>query len=211
MKEAVTQLPIFGDLKAGFKQLSEQKLRPYVLPILVISIVTFLYDWGFSRPSMAFSFGYDEKTQPLIFALMSVAAAILVGFLTQIRKKTRDFVGLNSLNFLIGIGFVLSYLKLGWYGVFVMLLIELSWNLAEPWISVIINNNIGSTYRATTLSTMQFIAKIPFLVINIFLGESIDGGYMRLFNLGLGILIVLFGLYGFMKYKGKISTSERVG
>jgi len=197
------------DMKAGFKQLIGKDLKPYLIPIFSIVIVTFLYDWGFSRPSIALSFGYDSKTQPIIFACMSVLAALLVGFFNKIRKRTKDCVGLNALNLLIGTGFILSYLKLGYFGVLVMLLIELTWNLAEPWISVIINNHIESTYRATTLSTVQFVSKIPFLFINILIGESIDTGYLRLFHLTLGSVIVVLGTISFIKYRKTVNNEKQ--
>jgi len=179
-----------NDTKSSIKELINSKLRPYLTPILLISIVSFVYDWGFSRPAMAVSFGFGPKEQSFIYALMAILSILAVGFVPGIRKRVPDYTGIRSLNFIMGLSFILSYLNWGYSGVIIMLIIEISWNMAEPWISIIINKNISSLYRATTLSTIQFISKLPFLIINILLGQAIDDGLIKIFHLLLGLFIL---------------------
>ena len=191
------------DTKLGVKELLNNNLKPFLIPIFLMTVVAFLFDWGFSRPAMAVSFGFGPKEQSFIFSLMAVISIFAVGFVPRIRKKFTDYQGLQGLNIVLGVCFMLSFLRLGFYGVLVMILIEMSWNMAEPWISIIVNKHIASKYRATTLSAVQFISKLPYVVINLVLGEAIDGGLVRIFHLGLGFAILSLILVNFMLVRNK--------
>ncbi|NMB56489.1 MFS transporter [Candidatus Beckwithbacteria bacterium] len=175
----------------GFKQLAKINMRAYLLPIILIMFIAYLYDYGFPKPAIAVNFGFYEKEQALIYALMALLNITIIGLLPRIRRFIKDKLGLNLVTFLLGIGFMLASLKLGYLGLLVLIMIELSWNVADPWISIIVNKNIESKYRATTLSTLQFISKLPYILINFILGKAIDNGAANLFHLILGVMIIV--------------------
>lgn len=187
----VLRTSFLSDIVAGIKQLGTYSLRPFLIPIFLMSVVSFVFDWGFSRPAMALNFGFDSRSQSILYAVMSILAAIVVGYIPKLRQKFSDNVGINYLNVIMSLGFMMSFLKLGWYGLSAILAIELTWNLAEPWISIIINNQIESRLRATTLSTVQFLSKLPFVIINFSLGEAVDGGTVAKFHLILGLVMLI--------------------
>lgn len=183
----------FGaDVKEVIDQLSSSQLLPFLIPILMIEIVSFVFDWGFSRPAMALGFGLDSRGQSVLYAIVAIIAAGITGFVPKLRHKITDFNGLHLLNLIMAGGFVASFFKLGLWGVIPMLMIEICWYLSEPWISIIVNHHIESRLRATTLSAIQFFAKIPYVIINFFLGEAVDGGTVAAFHVGVGLTMMAF-------------------
>ena len=110
----------------------------------------------------------------------------------------------SRLVIIICLGFILSIFKFGYFGILILLLIEGASNLAEPWISTIVNKNIDSEFRATTLSTMHFISKTPFLILNIIAGRFLDLGYINYFHLIMGLTFLIASQFISHIYKKNI-------
>lgn len=181
---------VWANNLAGFKQLRQISLRPLLVPILMILSFFALYDWGFSKPSMALNFGFQVEGQAVIYAVFSIINIVGIRLLPYLRKLSGDKLGLVGLSVLMGIGFILGSLPLGYFGVLALILIELAGFVATPWISIVINERISSQFRATTLSTIQFVANIPFVFTNILLGSFLDTNRANVFHLGVGIFII---------------------
>jgi len=101
----------------------------------------------------------------------------------------------------LGLGFLGAALPLGTNGFFVLLLIGIVGSLSTPWISVVVNREIESKYRATTISTISLVSKIPYVVAAVLAGTMIDGGTFWLFNLSVGIIICLVSLTALLSHK----------
>lgn len=187
------------DFFIGFSQLFSLKLKPYLLTIAVILILFFLYDWGFIKPAIAVNFGFFSQGQGIVYALISVINSFFIGFLPFIRKKLGDFFGLNFFLLLMISGYILSIFKLGIFGIFILLMIEASGNLAEPWISIVINKHIDSQHRATTLSTLQFFSRVPFLILNLIAGRLLDLKLINYFNLTIGLIFLCLWIFNMIK------------
>jgi len=179
-----------GDYVAGFKQLSSMRMLPNLLPSLLIITTYELYDWGLSKPAMAVSFGFDSRGQSLIYTLFAILNILFVSTFPYWRKKLGDNIGLFILNMITGVAFIASTYILGYTGVITMLLIEATGNLGEPWTSAVVNENTTSEYRATTISTLAFLAQIPHFVVNILAGNAIEGAGIESFHRILGIVII---------------------
>jgi MFS family permease len=187
---------------AGFRQLLSKNLRIYLLPSLIILSFFFLYDWGFSKPAMALNFGFHVEGQAMIYALFSLVNILGIRSLPRLRRVLGDRIGLTFLSLMIGLGFFLGSLPLGFLGIFTLLIIELSSYIAKPWISIVLNRYVSSRYRATTLSTLEFISKLPFIFTNIILGRFLDAGRSDIFHRFAGIAIILtIGVYIAINYK----------
>ena len=135
----------------------------------------FQYDWGFSKPAMAVNFGFFERGQSFIYAFFAVINAYFILKSPFIRNKIGDFKGLIIINLVMGLGFFFASFKLGYLGIITMIVIEIAGVISEPWVSTIINDRISSTFRATTLSTLEMLGKLPFLLINLLGGIALDG------------------------------------
>lgn len=174
----------------GFKELFKEDLRPFLLPMISTLAAFFLYDWGFSKPSIALNAGFEVEGQAVIYTCLSVFNLIGISFLPRLRRYFGDRKGLAILNLILGIGFLVGSLKLGVIGISSLILIELSGYINKPWISIVLNAHISPKWRATTLSTLEFISKIPYLVTNIILGSFIDEGKANTFHLVIGITLI---------------------
>lgn len=192
------------DYIAGFRQLISKKMWPFLLPSLLIITTYELYDWGLSKPAMAVSFGFDSRGQSIIYTLLALFNIVFVSTLPFWRKKLGDYLGLFILNIVSGISFLASAYLLGYPGLVTMLFIEAAGNLGEPWTSAVVNENTISKYRATTISTLAFMAQIPHFFVNILAGAAIEGAGIWSFHRGLGLIIIILGVVGYLMKKRPI-------
>lgn len=197
----------FNQLAQGFYQLLQPKLKRFLPLIATLLGVYFVYSFGFLKPAVAEHFGFLAREQGLIYAVLSLVSAVLVHFVPQMRKKLSDAQGLILLTLLLGIGFLLAGLLTGWFGgIFVITLIAVAGSLSSPWVSVVVNREIASKYRATTLSTISMITKVPYIIVAILAGKLIQDGLINQFNTGIGILTLgatLFSILLLRKHLAK--------
>jgi MFS family permease len=191
----------FKQLKDGTRQLFSPFLRKYVLVIFSLLGFDYLYNWGLVKPAMATEFGFFDKEQALLFALFGIIGAIVVKFIPYLRTKFSEIQGLFFFSVLMIIGFLLAFFPLGHWGIFSMFLISISGVLSYPWISIIVNKKVSSKYRATTLSTLALITKIPYVLLAIVAGKMVEYGTLNVFSLSLGVvgliaLVVTFAKKG---------------
>src|SRR3990167_7726396 len=160
-----------------------------------------LYSWGFIRPAIATSFGFYAKEQSIIIGLLTLISAFAIRLVPKLREKISDMGGLVILSLMMAIGFFAAAFPIGYWGVFVLLTIAIAGKLADPWISVVINREIPSKYRATTLSTAAFITRLPYVLIAVVAGSSIQAGKLSIFNLWVAGAILLGIFLSFFLYK----------
>ncbi|OGM14110.1 hypothetical protein A3D84_03320 [Candidatus Woesebacteria bacterium RIFCSPHIGHO2_02_FULL_42_20] len=191
----------FEQLFIGAKELFSVSLRKYVVFILILLGVYYLYSWGFIRPAIATSFGFYAKEQSIIIGLLTLISAFAIRLVPKLREKISDMGGLVILSLMMAIGFFAAAFPIGYWGVFVLLTIAIAGKLADPWISVVINREIPSKYRATTLSTAAFITRLPYVLIAVVAGSSIQAGKLSIFNLWVAGAILLGIFLSFFLYK----------
>lgn len=198
----------FTQLSSGMKNLFLPNLLPYVLVILALMGASYLYEWGLVKPTMAKSFGFMAQEQSLILAGMTFLSALLVTQIPKIRQFISDKKGLYLLTLVMGAGFMLAYLPLGIFGVFPMLLISLSGHLSYPWISAVVNQEVDSEYRATALSTVALLTKIPYTLLAIVAGNMAENNTFRYFNLSIGMVIIFTVLLGSILLKLRAKSTK---
>jgi hypothetical protein len=170
--------------------LTSINLRKYLIFIFGLYGAFIIFDWGFIKPVLAEHFGYLANEQALIFGITGTIGAIIVKQLPHIRKFFGDINGLYILSLLIGFSYCAMYLNLGYFGVLAIATIDIFGRIVYPWLSVIINQEIPSKYRATTISTGVLISKLPYVVIAIFAGQSAQNQTMNIFSLMIGIVLI---------------------
>lgn len=184
----------------GTKHLFQEELRRYLPMIFVVSGVYFLYSWGFIRPAIAISFGFMDKAQAVINSVLMILVAIAIFYIPVIRKKISDLKVLAIFTLLLGLGFFSASFPIGYYGFFTMLIIAVSGNLITPWTSIIVNRKIASKYRATTLSALALIIKIPYVLVAVLAGQLVEQGLLSKFNLSLSLLIFIVLIFNISLY-----------
>lgn len=179
------------EMLIGFKELWSVKLKPFIIPSFMVITIFQLYDWGLSKPAMAFNFGLKYEGQALVYTAMAVFNIFTVSYMPKIRKILRDYWGLRLLNILSGVAFVVSTYVFNLWGIATMFLLETAGHLGGPWTSSVVNEHIDSKYRATTLSTLTFMTTLPHFFVNILAGTAIDGTGINSFHLRFGIFILI--------------------
>ncbi len=185
-------LPVWwNSIVVGSKQLLLPTLKPFVIVMLVLMGTEYIYEWGFVKPAIATSFGFMDREQAVIFASFGIISAFLIKFVPNIRKRINDKIGLYWLTVLMGIGFIIASWPLGYLGILPMLIISISGSLVYPWISIVVNREVEAKHRATALSTVALITKIPYVLIAIVAGNLIQNGDLWKFNLLIGSTVIL--------------------
>ncbi|MCX6732941.1 MAG: MFS transporter [Candidatus Roizmanbacteria bacterium] len=192
--------------KEGFTELWLPQMRTFIIPALVLAVLMRMYDWGISKPTIAVGFGLFAKEQSVFYGVSAIVCALIVGQLVWFQKRLSDFNGAIILGALVSVGFILSFFPFGWWGVLVMLLIEIPGRLSYAWIPAIVNKRISSTYRATTLSTLEFIGRIPYIALNYLAGIAIDKKYIGQFHASFGVIGLIFLFMWFVTAKKKNSS-----
>lgn len=173
----------FKQLFIGGKELMQAGLRKYIGFFFVLVGVYYLYSWGFIRPAIATSFGFFAKEQGIILPLLTVYGALAVRSIPFFRKRLSDISGLVFLSILMALGFLMAAFPIGYFGIIAMILIATAGKLSSPWISIVVNKKIESKYRATTLSTVALVTKIPYVLIAVIAGKMVENSNLGKFNL----------------------------
>ncbi len=198
----------FRQLGVGFMELTQPALRKYIGFFFALIGVYFLYSWGFIRPAMATSFGFFAEYQAVILPLLALLGALVVRTIPWLKPRISEFKGLLVLSLIMVVGFFAASFPIGYFGIIPMILIAIAGYLATPWVSIIVNKNIQSRYRATTLSTLALITKIPYVLIAVLAGKLIEEGRLATFTLSTsGIILfvaVVSTLYVIFSKKSKV-------
>lgn len=189
----------------GFEQLKRPTIRPFLVTSLTVLAFFFLYDWGFSKPTIALNAGFHVEAQAVIFSILSIFNVVAISLLPRMRKMFSDEKGILLLVLLMGLGFVIGSTNIGYLGIIALVVIEMAGFVGKPWISIALNSQISAQYRATTLSTLEFISKIPFIFINIILGGLLDSGRSNIFHLYVGFTMIVIAVIVFAKRRASLS------
>lgn len=177
----------------GFKELfSTQKMR-YLTIIFVVIGVGYVVASDILGISQAREYGLDAKTVGWVFGVGYVISALASHYYPKLRKMTGSMKLVWGSAVLLILSFVLAKYVGAWAGVGLIILRIASSTTFRNSRSVLINREIGSVNRATTLSTLTLLTNIPYAISAIWIGGYIDRTSPNQFAwmLGVGIIIVL--------------------
>lgn len=192
--------------QVGFRVLFGSQLWRYFLLFLALWGMSVMYDDGFLRLAMAADFGFDGEQASYVFALVTLVSAAAVAWFGNTNRK---YIQMNLLliTAVMGLAFLAAiFINSPWLGIGVMLAIGVVGNLSLPWVNILINQETESRYRATTLSTMQLFANLPYILVAITLGSALTSGQLDLFYLGLGLIIL--AIYFFSWFAVNLGRSK---
>lgn len=174
----------------GFKELSLNVGWKKVLPILLICSFTFVLTESLD-PNLSLSFGLNEIQLGWFYAIAPIITAIGSHFYPQIKKM----LGANTLIFSIWVFFLVSILVAPILtiitGMSLMLIRNIFYAIPGTISSEIINSDISSKNRTTTLSTFSFIERLPYIATAFFIGFATDIFGAKHTSFLIGILFAL--------------------
>lgn len=201
----------FNQIGLGIKELLQPKLRRFFVYFFILLGIYFMYSWGFIRPAIADSFGFKAREQGIIIPILTLSSAFLMRYIPFFKRKVSEFAGLIIMAIVMALSFIIASFPIGFWGIIAMIFIAFSGKLAYPWISIIVNKEIQSKYRATTLSTISLITKIPYVLVAVVAGKAVEQGQLKTVNLYIGIIIFVGIIVGllvnrFTKINPKVET-----
>ncbi len=180
-----------NQLLRGFQQLAQPQLRPFLLLVFGVLGVGYLFSYGLVQPAIATDFGFLADEQALVYAIIAGATAVATHFIPLLRRYFSEMHLLVVLAIMMSVGFLGAALPLGTWGFFALLFIRMSGSIAQPWVSIIVNHKIPSEDRATTLSTVALLTKIPYVVTAVIAGKMTQDGTLWFFNAVIAILLLI--------------------
>lgn len=180
-------------LRIGFAHLLESKNLKFTL-LFVFVLGTFeMWSTGILRIFMGTGFGFDGEQLAYVASTSLLIGAVASYLLPSLRKRLSDIQGIYSLLLMLALGFLLAGLFSDRFvGLIVFTIITVVGRLLRPWISIILNKNVESRHRATTISTLQFFVQIPYVLTALFIGYAAENSLLRPFY--LFIVVVLLGV-----------------
>lgn len=178
--------------KTGFHNLISPKLWKYTPLLIAILGVDKMWTAGILRPLMGTDFGFNGSTINYVISAGMILSAIVAWQMPWLRRHWGDLTGCWHLVTGLALAYTLSYLHVTpILGALIFFILQVVGQLSYPWISVVINDHITSSQRATTISTLQFFVQMPYVIIVIFYGKIYELGYSRYFYLSIAIILYL--------------------
>lgn len=182
-------------LRIGVSQLKLPDVKPFVVMFIAIFGVYEMWSAGIVRIFMGTGFGFDGEELSYVASVALLVGASLVYILPKIRKRLGDIKSMYILLGLLALGFLSAALfENKAVGLATFIVITVVGNLIRPWISIILNAQIESRYRATTISTLQVLIRLPYVIVALFIGYAAKLGLLQEFYLIVAIGLVLVGL-----------------
>ncbi len=178
-------------IKEGFRQLLLPSIKPFIPLILVTNGVAFLYGAGIIQPAIAQKFGFDAPAFSFFSAISLAIGAFCMRAVPWLRTHLTDTQGMYMIALVLAVGFAGVALPYGMVvGAGVMLVISLIRSLTFPWTSIVVNRELESKYRATTLSAIEMIKKLPYITTAAITGSLIDANLLPQLSLVISGCIV---------------------
>lgn len=200
--EVFTLNSFLKQTKSGLKTLVSIDLRRYILLFVAMSSFYYMWTTGIIRIQSGKEFGFDGETQSYLLGSITFISTIFVYNYNKIKKHISDYFGLNLLTFIAVLGWTLSIVGFGnnFLGFLAFAFLSVSGSLFKMWRSSIVNNNVESKYRATTISTMQFLVQLPYIFVAIIYGYLADINMTKAYY-AFAVIILILSLMQFNFYK----------
>ncbi len=175
----------------GMKHLLKRKMWLYTFMAVVIVGSGYAFDVGVIKPLVLDKFGFHASAQAIINAVAGIVSVVALSRLDRLRKLFGERLGLVVLALIMGAGFLAASFPLGAFGILAFLAIFIVNSLVEPWLNDIVQHEVPSSHRATALSTLALLQKLPYVLLAPIAGSLSFDGNFSLFLVGVALCIFL--------------------
>lgn len=180
--------------KHGVRELFHAQYKKLILFLLAVGAITLITTEVLDN-MLSIEFGFHENQLGVLWAVIYVAAGIVLQILPKSTQSTRNILSTTALCSFVGATLALSPAAGLWIGGTLLLIRSILNAVLNNTNSVIINGFVNSKYRATTLSAFNMLKSLPYLVTALGIGAIADMYSAKTFAVALGI--ILFILAGF--------------
>ncbi len=195
--------------------------KTFILFTIVYGVLRFSYviwSWGFIRTLMGERFGYTDASFSFVLSFAFFVAAFFVYNLDKVQALLGDRSGFIWL---------LSCSAIAWFGAylfsnsllaggFVFVIFTCSGMMAEAWVSVAINANVGSHVRATAVSAFsslqQFFRFVVVVFLSILVYKNVEvSSTVTMFFLAMSLLLTAaLAKYSMISRKNRTLNSSQL-
>jgi MFS family permease len=201
VKEKLSAALYIKQTTRGMKYLLRRKMWLYAFMAVVIVGSGYAFDVGVIKPLVLDKLGFHANAQAIINAVAGIVSVIALSQLGRLRKLFGEKLGLVALALIMGAGFLAASFPLGAFGILAFLAIFIVNSLVEPWLNDTVQHEIPSSHRATALSTLALLQKLPYVLLAPIAGSLSSDGNFSLFLAGIALcifiavgILLLFGL-----------------
>lgn len=189
------------------QMIKDYTLTPYFIFSCFVLGTYYAYFWGFPRPALAEWIGLSTIQLGITQAIANVIAAFLTANLKSLVSILKPLRGMIILSLGMSLTLLVCIVGPTKYLAFSMIIITIIGSLLTPWIQVAVHPLIESHKRATLISSIWAVAKIPYVLIALIGGELLYQNSYGLFFFGLGCFS-LMGLFAVMQIKHRVTESR---
>jgi hypothetical protein len=177
----------------GFKELFGSGKMRYLSVVFILVGFGYVVSSDILQFSQARQYGLDAKTVGWVFGVGYIISALASHFYPKLRKIAGTMQLVWGSAIILIVSFVLAKYVGAWAGVGLIIARIASSTTFRNSRSILINREIGSLNRATTLSTLTLLTNIPYALGAFWIGGYIDRTSPNQFAwaLGIGIALVL--------------------
>lgn len=182
----------FTQLVAGASALLTKSNIFVALSVFASFGVFYFFDWGFYKSAILIHNNVSAFNQSVSFSLGNFIAALFTALMLPILiSRFNKQAVLISFMLAMSCCFFVLGIQTHNFAIIPVLFIILIGNAFYALASIIINNNIESELRATTLSTLTFTAKVLFIILSAFSGLLIENNKIEALSYLLALIVLL--------------------
>ena len=179
-------------LKDGMTSLFKGKNITYALIALIFLGVGYSFDFGTLTTFNLDRVGVHASGQAITLTISGLLSIFILSKLENIRSLRDEKLGL----FVTVTVMTLSILLLGLassllIGVMAIMLVRICSNTLLPWLNDLVQHNVSSRHRATALSSLAVLYKIPYILIAPIAGIMSQNGNLSNLLLSLGVIMAI--------------------
>lgn len=187
----------------GFNQLFKNQAMKKLSYFLIITAAFSVFAYQILIDLLMVEFGFNGMQIGILVSAIFVISALASQATSFLTQKFQLLKLIFIINFLIAISFMmLSKLHL-YYGAIAILFWAALNTLCANLSSIALNKKIVSRYRATTISTLTMLAKLPYIFGAVFIGQFMQIYSAKFFALIMGSLILILSTIFFIPLKTK--------
>jgi MFS family permease len=190
-KSVIRLKDFWQTFQTGSKELLNAKLRIFFWSFFALSSILFFFDEGFLKPYYSIKFGFDAFDTGIIFALINIVNILLLNLIAKLAFNLKSIWKVVILEVGLLLAFALANFGGGLiFGGIIIASINLINMLSKTWITNIISHNSSDQYKATTISTLAMLSKLPYSILALFAALLLSKDLIWLINLAICIFLV---------------------
>jgi len=175
----------------GMKYLFRRHMWLYAFMAIVVLGSGYAFDVGIIKPLILDKFNFYENAQAIINTIAGIGAILVLSKFDRLRKLLGEKRGLILLAVLMGAGFLATSFSVAVLGLVAFFVIYIINTIVAPWLNDVVQHEVPSSHRATALSTLALLQKLPYVVLAPLAGILSTNGDLQYFLFGVSLCILL--------------------